>query len=77
MQVNIVAFGHMTEIIGKSGITLQNVPNTDQLRLQLQRLYPALKEAKYLIAIDKEIVSENTVLRDNHMIALLPPYAGG
>jgi molybdopterin converting factor small subunit len=43
----------------------------------LHRLYPKLKDTPYLIAIDKNIVTENVVLKDNHIIALLPPYAGG
>ena len=77
MQINIVAFGYLTDVLGKSSLTLQNIPNTDQLRLQLQRLYPALKDIQYLMAVDKDIVTENTQLQDNHMIALLPPYSGG
>jgi sulfur-carrier protein len=77
MQVDIMLFGYMTEIVGKNKITLRNIPNTDQLKLQLHRLYPALKKTPYLIAIDKDIISQNTILKDNHIIALLPPYAGG
>jgi molybdopterin synthase sulfur carrier subunit len=77
MQIEILLFGYMTEIVGKSRITLQNIPSTDQLKLQLHRLYPKLKDTPYLIAIDKNIVTENVVLKDNHIIALLPPYAGG
>jgi sulfur-carrier protein len=75
MQINIVAFGDLTEIIGQRSLTLQNVHNTDQLRLQLHRLYPALKNTVYQIALDKEIVSANKRLKDNQMIALLPATA--
>ena len=77
MQVDIIAFGDISNIIGKNRITLKNIPNTDQLKLQLQRLYPALKNTPYLIAIDRHIISENTRLKDNHMIALLPQASAG
>ncbi|MBK5270733.1 MAG: MoaD/ThiS family protein, partial [Bacteroidia bacterium] len=33
--------------------------------------------SKYLIAVQKEIISSDTVLNNNDTVALLPPYAGG
>jgi hypothetical protein len=74
MQVTVIAFGQMTEVLGKRSLTLHNIPNTDQLKLQLQRLYPALNKINYFLAIDQEIISGNVVLRNNNLIALLPHY---
>ncbi len=74
MQVTVVAFGHMTEVLGKRSLTLHNIPNTDQLTLQLHRLYPALNQIPYFMAIDQEIISGNVVLKNDTLIALLPHH---
>jgi molybdopterin synthase sulfur carrier subunit len=77
MQVTVLLFGYMREIVGKSQLTLQNIPNTSQLKLQLKRLYPALQDTEFLIAVDREVITGDIPLQDNYTIALLPPYAGG
>lgn len=74
MQVTVVAFGQMTEVLGKRSLTLHNIPNTDQLKLQLHRLYPALNHIDYQLAIDREIISGNVTLKNDHLIALLPHH---
>jgi molybdopterin synthase sulfur carrier subunit len=40
-------------------------------------MYPSLADAKYLIAVDKQTVTGNTILKEGSMIALLPPFSGG
>lgn len=77
MQLNILIFGQLVDITGKSRIILQDIPDTETLKNQLQKKYPHLSELPYLIAVDKEVVSINTFLNDNSEVALLPPYAGG
>jgi molybdopterin synthase sulfur carrier subunit len=77
MQITVLFFGYMREIVGKNQLTLHNIPNTSQLKLQLKRLYPALKDTDYLIAIEREVITGDRPLEDNLTIALLPPFAGG
>ncbi|MES1221950.1 MAG: MoaD/ThiS family protein [Bacteroidota bacterium] len=77
MQVTILIFGQLADITGKSAITLTDIADTETLKKQLQKQYPGLSEFPFLIAVDKEVVSENTILNDNCIVALLPPYAGG
>ncbi len=77
MQVNIIFFGYMSEMTGSSRISVADVEDTDGLVKRLHDLYPAIKNAKYLIAVDKQVITENTLLKDDHTVALLPPYAGG
>jgi molybdopterin converting factor small subunit len=76
MPVNIVVFGQLTDITGSS-LSLENVTDTDALLSQLNGLYPALAEKKYVIAVDKRVVSTNTALTDDATVALLPPFSGG
>jgi molybdopterin converting factor small subunit len=44
---------------------------------QLNKLYPALADKKYVVAVDKQDVTTNTVLTNNNTVALLPPFSGG
>ena len=76
MSVNIIIFGRLTDIVGSS-LVLGNVADTNSLVKELHILYPALAEAKYVIAVDKKLVNENTTLSENSIVALLPPFSGG
>ncbi|MBS1576251.1 MAG: MoaD/ThiS family protein [Bacteroidetes bacterium] len=77
MQINILIFGQLADIIGENKIDLWDIPDTEALKMYLQKRYPGLSDLPYLIAVDKEVISANTVLNNNSEVALLPPYAGG
>ena len=77
MQVQVIIFGQLAEITGSSGILLQDISDTDSLILELQKMYPALAVSKYAIALDKKVINGNTILADNNIVALLPPFSGG
>jgi len=76
MPVNIIIFGQLTDITGSS-LSLDNITDTDNLVRQLNKLYPALADKKYVVAVDKQVVTTNTVLTNNNTVALLPPFSGG
>ena len=76
MTVNNNIFGRLTDIAGSS-LTLENVADTNNLVKKLHILYPGLADAKYVIAVDKKVVNENTTLTENSIVALLPPFSGG
>ncbi len=76
MAINTIIFGQLTDITGNS-LSLDNVTDTDTLVKELNKLYPALADKKYVIAVDKQVVTTNTVLTDNNTVALLPPFSGG
>ncbi len=74
--MEIIIFGQLKDITG-GNIELNNIEDTDELILVLNKEYPLLKDAKYVIAVDKKIISGNTVLNNQNNIALLPPFSGG
>lgn len=76
MPINIIIFGKLTDITGSS-LPLENIADTNSLVKELHMLYPALADAKYVIAVDKKVVNENTTLTENSIVALLPPFSGG
>jgi sulfur-carrier protein len=77
MEVTLKIFGQLAEIIGSDQLSVSGMENTDQLITQLKKLHPDLKKINFTIAVDKKIVSENTGLSVNSIVALLPPFSGG
>jgi molybdopterin synthase sulfur carrier subunit len=77
MEVKIILFGYLADIAGGKNLVVNGVKDTDELQEKLKHLYPALADSIYLIAVDKEIVQQNTTLGENHIVALLPPFSGG
>jgi molybdopterin converting factor small subunit len=77
MQINILLFGQLTDITGTSSMVLDNLPDTDAVTMKLHKKFPALANSKYVIAVDKKIISANTQLTDSSTVALLPPFSGG
>ena len=76
MQVNIIVFGQLTDIMGTS-LSIDNITDTDNLVKELNKRYPALMDKKYVMAVDKQVVIKNIALTGHNMVALLPPFSGG
>ncbi|HTB52165.1 MAG TPA: MoaD/ThiS family protein [Ferruginibacter sp.] len=77
MQVNISIFGPLTDIITKDNLVINDINDTNTLTEQLNKTYPALATIKYAIAVNKNIITNNTILNDNDTVALMPPFSGG
>ena len=77
MQIRIMIFGQLTEIINSSTLTLEDIADTNSLVDELNKLYPALAGSKYIMAVNKQTVMANTVLKEDSTVALLPPFSGG
>ena len=56
---------------------MHEVNDTNELVDKLQSIYPRLTESNYVIAVDRNIIQENTMLQQNAEVALLPPFSGG
>lgn len=76
MKVNVLFFGSLTDIAGNS-MQVNNVNDLYELINELRDQFPALKSARYITAVDKEVVDENVLLRDGSVVALLPAFSGG
>ena len=76
MRVKIILFGRLADIAGNA-VSVKDVTDTEALVSALHQKYPALAETKYVIAVNKQIVKENTALNSDSVVALLPPFSGG
>ena len=76
MSVKIILFGKLADIAGSS-VSVDNVTDTNSLINALHKNYPALSNTKYVIAVDKQVINGNTILKKDSLVALLPPFSGG
>ena len=71
-----MAFGQLAEITGAS-FMVKDIPDTDELKRHLESSFPQVGTIPYKIAINKKIISNNTLIDNHTTIALLPPFSGG
>ena len=76
MQVNIIIFGQLSDFLGEN-LMLNDIADTNSLTETLNKRFPQLVDAKYVMAVNKKVVKENTSLTNNSTVALLPPFSGG
>jgi sulfur-carrier protein len=77
MEINIIAFGQIADIFGSRSLQINDVNTTDAMKVKLEKQFPELKEMNYLVAVDRNIIQDNTIMSDKTDIALLPPFSGG
>ena len=70
-------FGQLTDIVKSKMLMLTGTADTRGLVEELKRQFPALGQAKFILAVDKQTITENTILKDGSVVALLPPFSGG
>ncbi|MEP7267149.1 MAG: MoaD/ThiS family protein [Saprospiraceae bacterium] len=76
-RITVLFFGQLAEHTGVSSASLSNFPDIDSVMSELNSKYPVLAQQHYQVALDKEIIHDNIALSGEHILALLPPYAGG
>ena len=80
MNLKVLLFGISKELIGATSIVFSISPNTTILEFntQLKKQYPQVTEINsYAIAVNESYASNETVLKENDIIAIIPPVSGG
>jgi len=77
MEIKILAFGEIAEVIGNSEMKINDLKNTNELNVKLIELYPALASIKFAMAVNQKVVQSITMLNNADVVALLPPFSGG
>ena len=70
-------FGQLAEITGTNIISLANVSDTLGLEQVLKEKFPKLSDMKFVIAVNKKIAHENTLVSSDTIIVIMPPFSGG
>lgn len=80
MEVNVLAFGIVREIVSGSSVRI-HVPegaSAAELKTALEHAYPRLQQlASWLLAVNNEYAAADTQIREKDEIALIPPVSGG
>ena len=77
IQLKVKSFGKIAEIVGDNVIISLENNTVGDLKNHLENTYIELEKFPFVIAIDRKIVSNDTVLNNDSEIALLPPFSGG
>lgn len=75
--MKVLFFGALAEIAGNTQLELSGFSDTASLQTELLQRYPVLAERKFAMALDQNLVRQNTPVKEDSIIALLPPYSGG
>lgn len=80
MTITLLLFGAATDLLGTSETTLE-VPNNSTVttfKEILANQFPELAiMSSYAIAVNENYASNETVLKENDIIAIIPPVSGG
>lgn len=77
MAIQVIFFGQLADLTGKTRMELEEINDTLALQTKLHSCFPALGGSTYRIAVDKKLVTGNTALSPTSTVALLPPFSGG
>ena len=77
MNIQVFIFGQLTEIVHSSTLHFTNINDTNSLVVELNKRFPAIANSKYMIAVNKQAITGNTILHEGSTVALLPPFSGG
>ena len=80
MQIEILLFGILRDVVGENRLDEQVVSEItlETLRQNLLVRYPNLQQYKnYSIAVNETYAENDYTIRDNDIVALIPPVSGG
>lgn len=78
MSLQILAFGKVAEIMGSTQLYwVEPVQDTDALKKAIEKEFPPLAHLRYAIAVNHQLIKQNTPLALSDKVMLLPPFSGG
>ena len=80
MLLKVLLFGIATDFIGASSIDFEISENSTVLNFKesLQKQYPNLSQLNsFAIAVNESYARDDTLLKENDIIAVIPPVSGG
>lgn len=75
-NVKLVFFSAAAEATGFSEQQIVAI-DTDSIRNDLNRQFPNLGKLNYAIAVNHKLITNNQLLSDGDVVAILPPFSGG
>lgn len=80
MKLDILLFGITADLVGTSSLQIE-VPASSSVanfKSKMATIYPQLTHIHtYAIAVNESYATDETVLRENDVVAIIPPVSGG
>jgi len=77
MEIKVLFFGVLAEVTGTAFRNYSGVKNTSDLQHRIADDYPEIVHYNFRIAVNSQIINDETDLCENDEVAYLPPFAGG
>jgi len=77
MVVKILVFGKLADITGGKELEVGEVKDVTALRRLLENDFKEMNGLKYIVAVNKKVVTEGFPISAGDEVALLPPFSGG
>ncbi|MDH4226218.1 MAG: MoaD/ThiS family protein [Deltaproteobacteria bacterium] len=78
-MIKVLFFGILSSKTGvkETSIEARSGMKVGDLLKELRKLYPALPNAPYMVAVNEEQAKQNTTIKDKDEVAIMPPFSGG
>jgi len=79
MKINLLLFGVFTDIFGNNKIELSMPNNTSvgDLKDYIIKKYPKTNNLNFAVAINENYATNDDIIYENQVVALIPPVSGG
>ena len=80
MNITVLFFGITTDLVGKTTISysVEKATTVENLKDLLKANYPNLKNIDdFAVAVNEEYATNEILLKDNDVVAIIPPVSGG
>lgn len=80
MKIQLLFFGIATDLVGVNSVyyELNSAETVLALKKELLLKYPKLKNIEeFAIAVNEEYAEDDLVLKENDVVAIIPPVSGG
>lgn len=80
MKIHVLLFGIATDLIGSASlkIALPINCNITSFKNLLVAQHPKLKQmSSYAVAINESYATDETIIKENDVVAIIPPVSGG
>ena len=80
IKIQVLFFGITTDLTGRNQMEMELTDNCNVTRFKtyLKNCFPQLQNIhSYAFAVNEEYADDNLVLKQNDVVAVIPPVSGG
>jgi molybdopterin converting factor small subunit len=75
-RITVLYFGAAQQVVDKASEEYR-ADDTASLRRQIIERHPGMCRVTFRLALNRNLLKEESLLKENDIIAILPPFEGG